>query len=195
MKACRQLRRRLTDSRGFTLAELLMVILILLLVSTVVATGVPAAVNAYQKVVESANAQHLLSTTVSSLRRELSLAGEVGTDGSNGVEYYINGQGQKLTVSDDDLTIEAKFILTSDEDGIKRTWLIDNEGKEIIPKAITLAGRGNDIRMVPKFDSLTYENGFFTVKKLQIEKDGSTAAGPIDLKIQTFAVKETTDEP
>ena len=49
--------------------------------------------------------------------------------------------------------------------------------------------------MVPKFDSLTYENGFFTVKKLQIEKDGSTAAGPIDLKIQTFAVKETTDEP
>lgn len=195
MKACRQLRRRLTDSRGFTLAELLMVILILLLVSTVVATGVPAAVNAYQKVVDSANAQLLLSTTVSSLRRELSLAGEVGTDGSNGVEYYINGQGQKLTVSDDDLTIEAKFILTSDEDGIKRTWLIDNEGKEIIPKAITLAGRGNDIRMVPKFDSLTYENGFFTVKKLQIEKDGSTAAGPIDLKIQTFAVKETTDEP
>ena len=195
MKACRQLRRRLTDSRGFTLAELLMVILILLLVSTVVATGVPAAVNAYQKVVDSANAQLLLSTTVSSLRRELSLAGEVGTDGSNGVEYYINGQGQKLTVSDDDLTIEAKFILTSDEDGIKRTWLIDNEGKEIIPKAITLAGRGNDIRMVPKFDSLTYENGFFTVKKLQIEKDGSTAAGPIDLKIQTFAVEETTDEP
>ena len=195
MKACRQLRRRLTDSRGFTLAELLMVILILLLVSTVVATGVPAAVNAYQKVVDSANAQLLLSTTVSSLRRELSLAGEVGTDGSNGVEYYINGQGQKLTVSDDDFTIEAKFILTSDEDGIKRTWLIDNEGKEIIPKAITLAGRGNDIRMVPKFDSLTYENGFFTVEKLQIEKDGSTAAGPIDLKIQTFAVKETTDEP
>ncbi|MDO4990959.1 MAG: prepilin-type N-terminal cleavage/methylation domain-containing protein [Eubacteriales bacterium] len=195
MKACRQLRRRLTDSRGFTLAELLMVILILLLVSTVVATGVPAAVNAYQKVVDSANAQLLLSTTVSSLRRELSLAGEVGTDGSNGVEYYINGQGQKLTVSDDDLTIEAKFILTSDEDGIKRTWLIDNEGKEIIPKAITLAGRGNDIRMVPKFDSLTYENGFFTVEKLQIEKDGSTAAGPIDLKIQTFAVEETTDEP
>ena len=195
MKACRQLRRRLTDSRGFTLAELLMVILILLLVSTVVAAGVPAAVNAYQKVVDSANAQLLLSTTVSSLRRELSLAGEVGTDDSNRVEYYINGQGQKLTVSDDDLTIEAKFILTSDEDGIKRTWLIDNEGKEIIPKAITLAGRGNDIRMVPKFDSLTYENGFFTVKKLQIEKDGSTAAGPIDLKIQTFAVKETTDEP
>ena len=59
MKACGKLRRRLSDSCGFTLAELLLVILILLLVSSVVAAGVPAAANAYQKVVDSANAQLL----------------------------------------------------------------------------------------------------------------------------------------
>lgn len=189
MKACRKLRRRLSDSRGFTLAEMLMVVLILLLVSSVVATGIPAAVNAYQKVVDSANAQLLLSTTVSSLRRELSLASDVGVNDTE-VKYYINGQGQKQKVSNAELLIEAKFTLTSEDDGIKRTWVVDSAEESIVPEAITLAGRGNDVRMVPKFTSFTYQNGCFTVKELKIEKNGTALAGPIDLKIQTLAIKE-----
>ena len=63
---------------GFTLAETLLAVLILLMVSTIVATGVPAARNAYEKVVLGANAQMLLSTAVSALRNELGTAyGEI----------------------------------------------------------------------------------------------------------------------
>lgn len=59
---------------GFTLAETLLAVLILLLVSVIVATGVPVAKNAYEKVVLGANAQMLLSTAASALRNEVGTA-------------------------------------------------------------------------------------------------------------------------
>ena len=83
MKIRDVLRGKLKEKRGFTLAEMLITMLILLMVSSVVAMGVPSAVRAYSKVVDAANAQLLLSTTVTQLRRELSLA--------KGVKLESNG--------------------------------------------------------------------------------------------------------
>ena len=59
---------------GFTLVELLMAVLILLMVSSVMAGGIPVAIQAYYKIVDSANAQVLLSTTMTKLRDELGTA-------------------------------------------------------------------------------------------------------------------------
>ncbi len=191
MKSMKKLHRKLRDRSGFTLAELLIVVLILLLVSTVVATGVPAAVNSYQKVVDSANAQLLLSTTVSSLRRELSLAGSIEVEGATVKSYTNSMRGLGQTVKEEG-PIEARYTLSSDADGIKRSWM-DSEGRSIVPESITRAGRGSELRMVPKYESLTYQDGFITVSQLRIEKDGKALAGPIDLKIQTLAVKENTE--
>ena len=64
MNICKRIRQKLKSRLGFTLAEMLMSVLILLMVSSVVAGGVPVAANAYYKVVDAANAQVLLSTTV-----------------------------------------------------------------------------------------------------------------------------------
>ncbi len=68
---------RLSSRKGFTIGEMMVAVMILLMVSSVVAAGIPAAARAYYKVMDSANAQMLLSTTVTRLRAELSTATEV----------------------------------------------------------------------------------------------------------------------
>lgn len=66
-----ELRRKIIDHHGFTLAETLVTILILLMVSSVMTTGISAAKNAYEKVVLASDADLLLSTAISALRNEL----------------------------------------------------------------------------------------------------------------------------
>jgi len=73
-------KEKLRSQNGFTLAETLLAVLILLLVSVIVATGMPAAKNAYEKVVVASNAQALLSTAATSLRNELGTAWNVIID-------------------------------------------------------------------------------------------------------------------
>ena len=72
-----RLKRKLNSTAAFTLAETLLAVLILLLVSGIVAGGVPAARNAYEKVVLESNAEVLLSTTVTALRNELGTARDI----------------------------------------------------------------------------------------------------------------------
>ena len=84
--------------RGFSLAETLMTVLILLLVSSVVAAGIPAAVSAYTKVIDAANAQTMLSTAVSSLRNELSTAKDV-TINADSIKYFSYDTGAYTVIS------------------------------------------------------------------------------------------------
>ncbi len=84
--------------RGFSLAETLMTVLILLLVSSVVAAGIPAAVSAYTKVIDAANAQTMLSTAVSSLRNELSTAKDVTINGDS-IKYFSYDIGAYTVIS------------------------------------------------------------------------------------------------
>ena len=84
--------QKLKSRAGFTLAETLVTILILLMVSSVVAAGIPAAKNAYEKVVRSANAEVLLSTSVSELRKNLVTAQNV--DAEDGALTFYSGDGE-----------------------------------------------------------------------------------------------------
>ena len=84
---------KLKSRAGFTLAEALVTVLILLMVTAVVAAGIPAAKNAYEKVVRSANAEVLLSTSVSELRKNLVTAQNVTAD-ENGVLTFYSGDGE-----------------------------------------------------------------------------------------------------
>lgn len=68
---------KMNNRAGFTLAETLLAVLILLLVSGIVATGVPVARNVYEKVVLTANANVMLSTAVDTLRSEIGTAWKV----------------------------------------------------------------------------------------------------------------------
>ena len=68
------IKKSFRDKRGFSLAEVLIAILLVLMMTSIVAAGMPAATNAYYIIVDSANAQTLLSTTMTSMRDELSSA-------------------------------------------------------------------------------------------------------------------------
>ena len=92
--------QKLFNNSGFTLAETLMTVMIVLLASSVIAAGIPAAANAYTKAVDAANAQVLLSTTVNALRSELSTAWGVDINASaNEVTFYSSKTGAKTKLS------------------------------------------------------------------------------------------------
>ena len=80
-------KNRIRNRKGFTLAETLLAVLILLLVSSIVAAGVPAARQAYEKVVLASNAELMLSTAVATLRDELGTAWDV-QQVTGGVTYF-----------------------------------------------------------------------------------------------------------
>lgn len=94
-----KVKRKLKNRAAFSLGEMLVTVIILLLVSTIVATGVPAARNAYVKVVVGANAKTLLSTTIAALRDELTTARDVvvGDDGKT-VTYYSANDGAESSI-------------------------------------------------------------------------------------------------
>ena len=101
MKRLNKLKRK----SGFTLAETLLAVLILLLVSGIVATGIPVARNVYQKVVIGANAQALLSTTVAALRDELGTAWDVSVTGDT-VTYFSADTGARSSIAKGENTIQ-----------------------------------------------------------------------------------------
>lgn len=82
---------RLRQARGFTLAETLVTILILLLVTSIVIAGMPTATNVLKKTVDAANAQTLLASTLTRLREELTTALEIKASGSEII--YLSEKG------------------------------------------------------------------------------------------------------
>ena len=109
--------KRLKMNTGFTLAETLVTVLILLMVTSVVAGGIPSAVRAYNKAVEAANAQVLISTTVNALRSELSTAKDVHLNDEKKEVIYISphtGSKTKLYLASDN-TIMVQDFLNYDE--------------------------------------------------------------------------------
>lgn len=86
---------KVKEKAAFTLAEVLVAILIMLMVSGVMIAGIPAARSAYEGVIQVSNAEILLSTTVSALRNRLGTAGfaqlegiKDGTAEGNAVSFY-----------------------------------------------------------------------------------------------------------
>ena len=100
--------QKLKRESGFTLAETLMAVLILLMVSAVVATGIPAAANAYNKAVDAANAHVLLSTMVTALRDELGMAKEVEVDGTTMSDIQSDSRSSNQIVFSSELRQQWK---------------------------------------------------------------------------------------
>ena len=106
----------LNNKSGASLAEMLITVLILLMVSSVVAGGVPAAARAYQNAVDAANAYTLLSTTVNALRSELSTAWGIDVDAEgNTVTYFSARTGAKTKLYVENHTIMVQDYLQLDK--------------------------------------------------------------------------------
>ena len=110
--------RKLHSRRGFTLAEMLATVLILLMVSAIVAAGIPAAVRAYEKVVRSANAEVLLSTSVSALRSELGTAREITVTDGSVLQYYHERSGSFRSLYPDNGSEKRGILMLRDYLGL-----------------------------------------------------------------------------
>ncbi|MBR3317233.1 MAG: type II secretion system protein [Atopobiaceae bacterium] len=81
---------------GFSLTEMLVTLLILVLASTLMATGIPAAIDVYHKIVKTSNAQLALSTTLAAMRAEIGMASDarvLTVDEKDKIYYYIPNEG------------------------------------------------------------------------------------------------------
>lgn len=158
------------NKNGFTLAETLITVLILLMVSGIVAGGVPAAANAYIKAVDAANAHVLLSTTVNALRDEFSTAWDVSQDGSGAIMYYSSDTGSqsRITVENGVIMLQEYVIdeLLDDAKTVAR--------RPIVSEATTIHGKLSVI-----CSGITYEKtkSLVTVTGLQVNKKSSDSSG------------------
>ena len=87
-------------------------ILILLMVTSIVAAGIPVAATAYSKVVMASNAQLLLSTTMTNLRDELATATNI-----------------EVVKNDDDVKIRYKNDKGGDSEIFQITLASEDENK------------------------------------------------------------------
>lgn len=161
---------------GFSLVELLAVIVILTLVTMVVATGIPAAQRAYVSAVDSSNAQILLSTTTTRLRDELSVANpqEIKTEGlADGVlvEFKSFETGQKVRIKN---TADKGVTIQQSMDGETFKKLNSEEEVPEVPLVpIKATGGINDnLRTSIDNNGISYNDGIFTVTGIKVKRGG-----------------------
>lgn len=110
----KKLKNRLKkSSAGFSLSEALVSVLIMTLVSVLLVSGMSTIMKTYRRSVNAANAQTLISTAVTELRNELSLASNVSVDSDNNVITYRNSNGQLCSIKN------GSFSDTSSNTGVK----------------------------------------------------------------------------
>ena len=160
MKA-RQKRR---GQSGFTLAETLLAVLILLLVSSIVAAGIPSAQKAYNDVVLGANAQVLLSTAATALRDELGTAWNVECK-DNVLTYNSADTGAKSRIFlQDDMIMLQEYVSIAgfnDDEG-EKSWLSADGRPLVSVKAAT-----ENLKV--SYESVTYAGGVVTFTGLAVK--------------------------
>ena len=186
--------RKLNQQNGFSLAEMLVAILILLMVSSVVAGGVPAASNAYSKAVDAANAQVLLSTAATALRDELGTAKNVSIEETT-IRYYSadNGNYSELTVDGSDEKKPVILLTSYLGEKIRNSTTDLSAGSG----AATTYGAGAETvqwelvsqaaitkKLGLKYESVKYNNGIITFTDLKVLKNLNILA-----KLDTLEIK------
>ena len=179
-RLCRKLRQR----HGLTLAEMLATVLILVLAASIAATGIPAAKAAYDRSVDAANAQALLSMTVTELRKELGLASGVA----------IGDTGTEITYTSGTNGGENRILILKDEDGLERICIQemrelrnDDDSAVMAPRPLVSIGSDDKTRKLHVvFQQGSYSDGVFTIRNLQVLKDTQVLAKLDALTIRTI---------
>lgn len=201
--------KKLKSRAGFTLAETLLAVTILLLVSVIVATGMPVAKNAYEKVMLSSNAETTLATAVAALRDELGTAWKAQARTGGGVSYISADTGMRTELylggenSDEIMVFEYSNVNTK-EKFITGTTSVEGDGKPAREKgkARQLVFQSDE----DKVSKLTLKATGITLKDDTVTISGLSVYGPnattplatyggttsIPLNIQVFSVEPTT---
>ncbi len=169
--------RKLKNNKsGFSIAEALIAVLILLMVSSVVAGGMPVAAKAYRDVVDSANAQILLSTTVTALRDELGTASfEATTPVSGSKINYTSTVGGASEI--EFTTSNGVYIKAANVNNNVARLLVSDEASAGMVVSIGDGG------------SIIYTNGVITITTINVtrkDKPGEVLASLSELDIKVI---------
>ncbi len=189
----KRLIQKLKSRAGLTLAETLLTVVILLLASGIVATGMPAAVSAYRNAIDAANAQVLLSAAVNALRGELSTARDVKvsvdmktiiyTDAETGSRMKIClGKDPQDTSDTDTILVQEYEELVNSGNGFLTTDE-KNAMAALKPKAYALLSkearkttRDGKSKMTVLYTKAERNNDVLTISGLKVERDGTVLA-------------------
>ena len=122
--AIREIKKKLSGHRGFSLGELLAATIILLLASQVMAEGVTFAVRMYNETLTRSHGKPLCSTLTNSIETELRYATSITYDENTGklLTYFSPAYGQSksgfLSIdSDDNEQDSGEIAIKATEDG------------------------------------------------------------------------------
>lgn len=204
------MKRKLRSQGGFSLAEALLATLILLLVAIIMTTGIPAAKDAYEKVVLGSNAQVLLSTTVNALRDELGTAWDVTVsedeDGNFvNVTYFSAHTGTKSLIRLDKIAetdtfktvFRQEFAQEADAtDVIFGTKVTDETAKYGNAGITLISGQASTSDLYVTYDSVSHDeteccvtfSGLRVCRKI----NSADVTEPIDLVIRIISEVEAS---
>lgn len=175
---------------GFTLAETLICVLILLMVSAIVGAAMPSAANAYKNVVDAANAQVLLSTTLTALRDEFSTAKQVQwTSGENTVTIF-NGKGvREITACGEEDTLPSGATAPG-------VWVRADESYD--PKSgvvfgsptllVSAVAATSDMYVVYSITNIS-NDGVITLGNIQVLKSLDGKTDPVLAEQDTYSIR------
>jgi Tfp pilus assembly protein PilV len=196
-----KIKHKLGKDRGMTVLETLISMFILMMVTVVVATGIPTAANAYSKVLDSANAQILLSTAMTKLRNELETADNIKVDGKaidGMVEEKLSGK--KITYTTNSYGESMIYLNQKSGHGhinAVRLWEYiigeatdaaqDDAVSNNINRLLVSQKASND-NLYLTYDYITYKKGtnYITFEGLVVKKKDTdqTLAEPVDYSVK-----------
>ncbi|MBQ9038395.1 MAG: type II secretion system protein [Oscillospiraceae bacterium] len=185
------IKRRLKSKSGFTLAETLLAVLILMLVSLIVANGMPTVRNVYNNVIVGANAQMLLSTSVTALRNELGTARDIVVKNGTTVSYF-NGNPNRQAYSKISLATSApnKIVVDPYINSLDKTTPLSGSKQRDL---VSYAASNKDLYITyekVEYDG-TNDSDIIVFKNLEVKRindSSSTLASLSELKIRLIPV-------
>lgn len=169
----KRVKAKLHTVGGFSLAELMLTMFILSLMTALSAWGVPVVIHVYQRAVDTANAETYLNTTMIALRGRLCVASNV----------ELKADKTEITYTDPK-TGRCRIFRSNDEN--KEINIQEGLDMDSPPEANPLMSSGDD-RFVSSYDTIDYtptvHGGFFTITGLQVEKQ--TKQGEILATLET----------
>lgn len=139
--------KKLKSQQGFSVSEMLMAVLVIMLTLSFIGGGITVIKDAYIRITLRAEAQTLLSTVITSVSNELRNTSEIQkieeTSGNSYWSFYNFERGYRMYFENKNDNIYIKTEVLSEEIPL------------LTQKTITKG-------LVPKLEDLTYENQVFT---------------------------------
>lgn len=191
-KWIRRRRSKLQNTKGFTLSEMLMTVLLISLVGMAITGGIVAARNVYQRISLRADAQTLLATTVSALTEDLaSVTSCTDADGKD----VVQGEDKSKNVVVDLIGKDAKNIyLYAGSRGYKMQYK-NGTYKNDTEKAILVVPKMQTGAEIPLLPKKVQTRGLYAyIESLSVTKPQSGDGGYFTLKIQIKKDNQVIEE-